>query len=224
MFDKRIKEIAEEIKRLKEEQYVLYKNNGFPYIDIFNLSTNAGEEVEKMISEDIFSDLKRITNENFDLKTISNNKDLEIKLIRMMVKGSGNYETRSISILDNEKGYLSSKKSYGGNISTTTFQQVKPKKFDMMIGVVLFKDGFDIFVVPSNKISNKVKLREEGKIYLSGQHSGNNSEGQINYNNEILKQHYIFSIYNDGKQLYFFDRETKKVKEKYNTKNIQKYI
>jgi hypothetical protein len=207
-----IENLIFELQSIKEGKY---KNEGFPYLEIYKKSTNSGEEIEKMLSAEIFKNLFRVTNKSHD-HTINTDKPAETKSIRMMVKGKGGYEKRAISILDENKGFLNRKKKYGGNISTMTFQQVKPKEFDFMIGVVLFKDGMDLFVLPSELISKKVKVKEKNMVYLSGQHEGNLGEGQINYNDKVLNNHYLFSLYNDGKNLYYFDRLQKVIGDKYN--------
>lgn len=209
----KILEIKEEIKKLQNELETIYKNFGFPYLDIFKKSTDAGEDVEKLSCNIIFQDLNRVTNENYDQKTSENRHQVETKLIRMMVKGDGGYDERAVSILDKNIGFKQKLKKYGGNISTSTFQQVKPKKFEYLLCIILYKDGLDVFILPSKMISQTVKNRENGKAYLSGQHYGNYEEGQINYNDPILNQHYLLSIYNDGKTLYYYNRENKTVGE-----------
>jgi hypothetical protein len=222
--DLTIEEIEKLITDLVSVKEIKLKNQGFPYLDIFKLYTNSGEEIEKMLSKTIFHGLYRVTNESHDHKTLISEKNGETKLIRMMVKGEGTYEKRAISILDKNRGYNPITKKYGGKISTTTFQQIKPTKFDFIVCVLLYKDGMDIFILPSNKISNKVKIKEDGLAYLSGQHEGNHEEGQLSYNDKVLSKHYVFSIYNDGDCLYYFDRSNKKIGDKFNKQNIEDVI
>jgi|694.fasta_scaffold153495_3 hypothetical protein len=211
--DLKILEIKDKIKKLENELETIHKNFDFPYLDIFKKSTDAGEDVEKLSCCIIFEDLNRVTNKNYDQKTSGKGYVVETKLIRMMVKGDGGYDERAVSILEKNIGYKQKSKKYGGNISTSTFQQVKPKKFEYLLGIVLFKDGFDIFILPSKIISQTVKNKENGKAYLTGQHYGNNEEGQLHYNDVILNKHYLLSIYNDGKTLYHYNRENKTVGE-----------
>lgn len=218
-----LQEIDEAISKLETKRNQFLKKNGFPYIDIFTMSTNAGEEVEKLLSDNVFFDLERVKGRNHDHLT-SNKKDLiETKAIRMMVKGSETYTKRAVSITDEFKGYIKNKKIYGGNISTTTLQQIKNYEFTYLIGVILFKDGMDIYLIPSTKISNP-KIKKDGMAYLSGQHKGNDREGQLNYNDSVLSKHYVLSIYNNGDQLYYYDRETKKIGDIFNKLSIEKII
>jgi hypothetical protein len=222
--NKNIEELNEIIKIALEQKKLILRETSFPYIDIFSLSTNSGEEVEKLLSNEIFTDLCRVSNKNHDHTTKNTKKLIETKLIRMMVKGLDSYESRAISILDKDRGYLTKTKKYGGNISTTTFQQIKPKEFEFLLCVILFKDGMDIFLLPSNMISPLAKNRVSGKAYISGQHKGNDFEGQLNYNDEILTKHYLLSIYNGGNKLYFFDRESQRVGDKYIKESIESVI
>jgi len=219
-----IEQIDEKIKELNTHKTNILKFSGFPYIDIFKKSTNAGENGEQLLSNEIFEDLFRVSRKNYDQLTAEEKHTIETKLIRMMVKGDGPYYERAISIKDSKKGYKENTKQYGGNISTSTFQQIKPKEFEYLLAVVLFKDGMDIFILPSDMISKTVKNREIEKAYLSGQHKGNNYEGQLNYNDKVLNNHYLLSIYNDGKNLYNYNRGDKTIGEIFTKKNIEKII
>lgn len=224
IFNKNIEELDEIIKNALEQKKLILRKTSFPYIDIFSLSTNSGEEVEKLLSDKIFTDLCRVSNKNHDHTTKNTKKPIETKLIRMMTKGLDSYESRAISILDEDRGYLTKTKKYGGNISTSTFQQIKPKEFEFLLCVTLFKDGMDIFLLPSNMISPLAKNRVNGKAYISGQHKGNDFEGQLNYNDKILTKHYLLSIYNKDNKIYFFDRENQKVGNEYIKKSIEAVI
>jgi hypothetical protein len=174
---------------IDNKRYNELKKTVFPYLDSFLSSTEAGEENEKRIVNEIFTNLRRITNSSHDCKSLVSLKKGEIKSIRMMKKHKNDkslsYESRAISILDNKSGFLTKTKKYGGSISNTTFQQVKPAEFDFMLGLLVYKDGIDFFLLKSNLISKKVKIRE---------------------------QNYLFSVYNDGNNLYYFDRLTKTIK------------
>ena len=220
-----IDELDNLIKNLSNIRYQKIKLNSFPYIDFFTTSTNSGEMVEHEVVNILFSNLKRVTSENFDQITEHSKRKVETKAIRMITKGSGlSYESRAISILNEKSGYNINKKCYGGSLSTTTFQQVKPAEFELLIGILCYKDGMDVFVVNSNEISKKVKTKEKDKIYLSGQHKNNLEEGQININDTILNKNYKFSIYNDGTSIYFFDRSLKQKKEQIFSKlDIEKF-
>ena len=199
-----------------------------PYSYIYQMSTDAGEEAEIFVEEFIFSDVKRIKGEGYDLKFKLNNEEKlgETKLIRLMTKGDGSYLDRSISILNKKVGYKKwgRKMGYYGKLSTTTFQQIKPNKFDWMIGIILYNDGFDLFVISKDKFTKEVMSREDGKCYMSGQHEGNYNEGQTSFNDDILSKHYVCSVFNDGKDLYLIDRETKEIGEKFNKMRIEDLI
>jgi hypothetical protein len=218
-----IHEMEKIIQILKNKKNEILKKGEFPYIDVFSKSTNAGEDIEQLLCDDIFYDLERIKGKNYDQVCPKSNHLVETKLIRMMVRGKESYVERAFSITDPTKGYLSDKNVYGGNISTTTFQQVKPNEFDYLVGVTLFKNGMDIYLIPSSKISNP-KERNEKMAYLSGQHKGNTLEGQLNYNDPILNDHYLFSVYNDGEKLYYYDRKNKLVGEIFTKLSIEKII
>ena len=73
-------------------------------------------------------------------------------------------------------------------------------------------------------ISHTVKNKENGKAYLSGQHYGNNEEGQINYNDPILNECYLLSIYNDGKDLYHYNRGNKTIGEIFTKLNFENIV
>jgi len=196
----------------------------FPYLDLFSASTNYGEMVEKILVDTVFENLERVTSENFDQITTETKRRIETKAIRMMLRGSEtSYESRAISILNNNSGYSNNKNKYIGGLSTTTFQQVKPAEFELLIGVLVYKDGMDIFILNSNKIPNKVKSVEAGKVYLTGQHKNNLEEGQISINDTVLNDNYVFSIYNNGSELFLFNRNDKKAFNKFTKTNIEKF-
>jgi hypothetical protein len=209
------------IKNLEEVRDKKLKVS-FPYLDIFKKSTDAGEDGEDLLCNDIFEGLTRVKGKNYD--QITEKYIIETKLIRMMTQGDAAYYEKAVGIEETNRGYKPDKKKYGGNISTSTFQQIKPKEFDYLLGVVLFKNGMDIFILPSDKISKTVKKREIGKAYLSGQHKGNNEEGQLNYNDKVLNEHYFLSIYNDGKNLYHYDKENKQIGQMFVKRNIEDII
>lgn len=204
------------------------KSKAGPYAYIYQMSTDAGEEAEIFAENFIFSDVKRIKGEGYDLTFGLNgeHKMGESKLIRLMTKGDGSYLDRSVSILNKKVGYKERGKKIGyyGGLSTTTFQQIKPNKFDWMIGIILYNDGFDLFVISKDKFTKEVMSREDGKCYMSGQHEGNHNEGQTSFNDDVLSKHYVCSVFNDGKDLYLIDRETKEIGEKFNKMRIEDLI
>jgi hypothetical protein len=222
--NKTIDELAILLQNISNMRNIKLKSSIFPYLDLFNASTNYGEMVEKFLVETVFYNLNRVTSENFDQITSNFRRRIETKAIRMMYKGSEtSYESRAISILDSISGYSTKKNKYIGGLSTTTFQQVKPAEFESMIGVLVYKDGMDIFILNSDKIPNKVKIKEENKVYLTGQHKNNLEEGQISINDSVLNENYCFSIYNNGTDLFLLNRGDKESLTKFKSFNIEDF-
>src|SRR6056300_1316338 len=87
----------------------IVSNKGFPFYEYFLKNTQFGEDVEKLLSERIYRNLKRV------------------KGIRMMTnidKGEKFPIQRAISIFDDLN-----------HLSNTSLQQIKPAEFDEMLGV-----------------------------------------------------------------------------------------
>lgn len=180
----------------------IVSNKGFPFYEYFLKNTQFGEDVEKLLSERIYRNLRRVKGDNFDLVTEDGERKVEVKAIRMMTnidKGEKFPIQRAISIFD-ELNHL----------SNTSLQQIKPAEFDEMLGVLLYKDGIQIYQVPSQvfhpvvlpkrdpKYKNQIKeLRSEGKIVLSGQHKDNLTEGQIGFK-ELSDYLRVSLYYKDG--------------------------
>lgn len=201
--------LAEEDKLALKSLIEKYFPTDFTNFDMFIKNTQAGEDIEKLLSDEIFNDLDRVKNENFDHTQRVTGHKIESKAIRMMSNDDKDDKypvQRAISIFDKKT-----------NLSNTSFQQIKPKEFDEMIGSLLYKDGIEIYKVPSSAFHDKVlpkkgkqnkavvaNLLKEGKIVLSGQHKGNLEEGQIGFGQ--LEKYLKVSLYmNDGKYFYIED-------------------
>lgn len=204
------KEDIDKISGIIAEKLPILKSD-FPFYDNFLKNTQAGEDIEVLISEKIFSDLTRVTGENYDHTINGTNKKVEIKSIRMMFdddKDTKYPAQRAISFFDKNTG----------SISNITFQQIKPAEFDYMIGILLYKDALTLYLVPNFEFHERVlpkrtppatlkgqKLIEEKALYeeylrikdekivLSRQHKDNLKEGQIGF--AQLEKFKKFSLY-----------------------------
>ena len=188
----------------------LYGGNKFPHVEIYLKNTQAGELIEKII-EGLFNDITRVTNQNYDIVVDKSGLRIEVKSIRVMSsKNKDKFPVhRAMSIFDKQTC-----------LSNTSFQQIKPSEFDLMVGVLVYKDALSIYVVPSSafhpivikKTDNANKpyikeLNDAGKIVLSGQHKNNLTEGQIGFNE--LKKYIRFSIYSKGGSYYYIENGKK---------------
>jgi hypothetical protein len=208
--------MTDEHKAMAQMLIDTYYPTDFPNFDMFIKNTQAGEDIEKLLSDEIFNDLDRVKNENFDHIQKDSKERVESKSIRMMSNDEKDEKfpvQRSMSIFDRKT-----------NLSNTSFQQIKPKEFDQMVGVLLYKDGLEIYKVPSTSFHDRVlpktgkenksivdNLLKEGKIVLSGQHKGNLEEGQIGFNQ--LEKYLKFSIYIKNGKYYYIENGQKTDKE-----------
>ena len=204
--------------------------NDFPFYENFLKNTQAGEDIEVLLSEKIFLDLIRVTGENYDHTINGTDKKVESKSIRMMFNENKNTKypaQRAVSIFDKKPK----------NISNVSFQQIKPAEFDYMIGILLYKDGLSLYLVPNTEFHYRVlpkslkkglkgqKLIEEkalyeeylgvkdDKIVLSRQHKDNLKEGQIGF--AQLNKYLKFSIYiKDG--VFYYIKNGAKTDETFN--------
>ncbi len=203
------KEDIDKISGIISQKLPMLKSN-FPFYENFLKNTQAGEDIEVLISEKIFSDLTRVTGENYDHTINGTDKKVEIKSIRATTnddKDSKYPAQRAISFFDTNPGSL----------SNTSFQQIKPAEFDYMIGILLYKDALTLYLVPSSAFHGRVlpkkspkglkgqellekkalyeeylRIKDE-KIVLSGQHKDNLEEGQIGF--AQLEKYKKFSLY-----------------------------
>lgn len=210
--EKLVKDFKEEIGT-KEKELLTQ----FPFFDLFVLNTNIGEEFEKFIEAYVFNDFHRVTNEDYDGKVYQ--KKVEVKIIRMVtkkeIKNEENYNVLSeVDIPSRAKSFFEKDKTK--NLQNRTFQQVKPASFDYMIGLAIFRDAIEVFIIPSQDIAPKVKMDKasisnQGKIYLTGQHKGNEEEGQINYSDLEKYKKIVITGNLETKELFY--QEIKKTKD-----------
>jgi hypothetical protein len=207
-----------------------------PFKYLFRLNTEFGEAVENICQEILFENVLRITNNSHDLKIVSlpegvTDERLESKAFRIL-KGKTDdcsyYGDRAISIYDNKIGYSLKTKTYRYLESTTTFQQIKPKSAHLFICIAVYSDGLDIFLLKSDEhftsVENCVGVKEEGKCYITGQHKGNLTEGQVSINDDVVLDNYKFSIIGKNGKFYYFDRDKKQILEEYQKIDITTFL
>jgi hypothetical protein len=216
------------------KQLDILKDEPFKYL--FRLNTEFGEQMERVCEEIIFKNILRIKNDSHDLKIINlpegvTDPKIESKAFRVLSKKTKNkvyYDDRAISLYDSKIGYCSKKKIYRRLKSTQTFQQIKPTKANIFICIAVFSNGLDVFILKSDKhftkLENCVGVKEEGKCYITGQHEGNLTEGQVSINDEVMLNNYKFSIIGKDDKLYYFDRDNKKILEEFEKIDITKYL
>lgn len=178
-----------------------------PFYDLFsNYGTGIGEAVEEFMEKrfenivprriqktanskklnTVYSDYNKKNNKkpsNYDLLADINGKhvSIEVKTIRAVSKPKveknqskitlipGTLEERALTFKESEKMY---------NIS---FQQTKPGMFDYLLGVVIYLDRVEMYLVPTKDFKN-------GKLKVSNQHSGAIAEdGSTNEGHLFLK-------------------------------------
>lgn len=159
------------------KEYELYLDNKieFKYERWFTYNTDFGDAIVEPFINDFFG-LKESNNKEYDSSKIidSINYKFEIKAFRCIQKksaSSSSYSERALT-LPEWKALKNSKKNAG------SFQQIKPHLFDFLIGAVVGKDNIEILLIPSKEFS----FKENVGIKLSGQHRGNQYEGQTSYN------------------------------------------
>ncbi len=204
----------------------------FPFYENFLKNTQAGEDIEVLLSEKIFSDLTRVTGENYDHIIDLIDKKVEVKSIRMMTNDDKDTKypaQRAISFFDKKRN----------KFSNTSFQQIKPAEFDYMIGILLYKDAVTVYLVPNDAFHSRTlpksvkrglkgaKLQEckqlyaeylrlkDEKIVLSAQHKDNNEEGQIGF--AQLEKYKKFSLYPKDDS-FFYIKNGVKTDEKFDLK------
>lgn len=177
------------------------KNNK-PFIKLFTskMGTNIGEEMELFI-ERFFSDFIRVKGENFDgyIKD-HNNIKFEIKSIRALNnKKEEDYINRSVESFDYKNNIQ--------KITNQTFQQIKPSEFNYLIGLVVFSDIIEIYLIKNTEINDTTKNNDENKIILSPQHKGNLLEGSININKLSKKNIGCFYIEDGNIKIKLYDKQ-----------------
>ena len=121
----------------------------------------------------------------------------EVKVIRATsgkssVSGKKIYEIPSLL---EERGLSASENK---RCSNTSFQQTKAEMFDYLLGVVMYSDQVDFYIVPSSDIKN-------GKLKITNQHAGaimedgSTNEGHLDF--QLLSEYKVKSVYNENQLL-----------------------
>lgn len=121
----------------------------------------------------------------------------EVKVIRATsakpsVSGNKIYEIPSLL----EERALSA--SENTRCSNTSFQQTKAEMFDYLLGVVMYSDRVDFYIVPSSDIKN-------GKLKITNQHAGaimedgSTNEGHLDF--QLLSEYKVKSVYTEEELL-----------------------
>ena len=140
-------------------------------------------------------------------------KSLEVKVIRA-TEGKIKQETKLYEIpsLLEERVLCFSERHRSGNQS---FQQTKAELFDYILGIVLYKDQVDYYLVPSDDIKS-------GKLKITNQHAGaikddgSTNEGHLMVNQ--LGEYKILSVHDENSML-SPDTLTKYIHDR----NLQRY-
>lgn len=160
----------------------LYKKQN-PFYKLFLYGTNIGEVGEEVLYLNIpnivnkyvpkgekfipnceyseFNKNKKYKPTSYDL--LCNNHRLEIKVIRAIEKSNNNRGDLLNSILLSQ---LDRALSYKDNdkISNQTFQQTKPDNFDYLVGLLIYLDQIDMYVIPATDFKN-------GTLKIGNQHA-----------------------------------------------------
>lgn len=232
------KEDVQKISGIIYEKLPMLRSD-FPFYESFLKNTQAGEDIEVMLSDKILSGLQRVTGDNYDHVIVGTENRVEVKSIRMMSgdeKDTKYPAQRAISFFDKRRVTL----------SNSTFQQIKPAEFEYMIGILLYKDALSLYLVPSSAFhgtvlpKNRKSMKglkgqallekqaqyeeylriKDDKIVLSGQHKDNLEEGQIGF--AQLEKYLKLSIY-PKEDKFFYIKDGKRTDEEF-TSSIQDLI
>lgn len=210
-----------------------YKDNSYPFYRFYaNYNTGIGETIEEIVGKK-FSDIipKQIVTvnaktgktskpkanpvykeyykehglkgSNFDwlLQTKAGIRKVEVKVIRAADSkdriGSKIYETPSL-LEERALTYAKGKDAHNG-----TFQQTKPELFDYILGIVMYADRVDYYLVPTEDINHEENIiwneSSKGRKYISGklilrpQHA----KAQKNPNGTYTEGHLVLSELQD---------------------------
>jgi hypothetical protein len=188
----------------------------YPFYRFFsNYGTGIGETIEEVVAtkfndiipkkdgkkkSKIYEEYNTLNNKkasNYDFLVSVNGviKSGEVKVIRAAEskpnQGNKIYEIPSLL----EERALSFAEGVGGNGS---FQQTKAEMFDYMLGVVMYSDQVDFYIVPSADIKS-------GKLKVTNQHAGaikedgSTAEGHLAV--KYLDSYKVLSVYNEEELL-----------------------
>ena len=186
--------------------------SAFPNYDLFTTGTGQsyGLKIERKIIDSFHDIAKNSNGSDHDAKSDSGER-IEIKSIKAIRGKSSDYIGARILNLAPK-----TKLKIGGS-----FQQVKPTECEWFIFHILYGNAERLFLVPAKMFSTtpKKENRVKGRILLSGQHRGHQTEGQANVGQILSRASYFEpSIkYSSAKPNIFSFAELKKeIEEKLN--------
>jgi hypothetical protein len=152
----------------------LYIEND-PFSSLFFPGTEIGETIEQLLVHS-FGNLENKIEKTSEYDLLcSCGLKIEVKVARAFEGTNG----QNTSFFDRSfrKKELSTKNGDGlKKISNPKFQQIKPKHFDFLIGLVVFSDHIDLYLFKNTDFVFDSK--QANKVKLSLQHAGNVGEGQ----------------------------------------------
>ena len=147
-----------------------YSKQDFPNFEYFACSSKAfGLKVEDYFAQTL--GLTKGTDQFHDLRL--NEIKLESKAVRALDKNIDHY------VLPEKAVSIGSKAKFDRNI-----QQVKSDHFDFLLVAVVYKNAIETYIFPNNIFYYKGDNPVTNGIYLSGQHKGNEREGQFTLTNK----------------------------------------
>lgn len=201
------------------------KETTYPFYRLFsNYGTGIGETIEEVVGKK-FTDIipKKIVSERKNKQTIKKNKiyeeynkengkkpsnydwlfllmkdlkTLEVKVIRA-ASGKESQEEKFYEIpsLLEERALSFSEANRSGN---GTFQQTKAGLFNFLLGIVIYTDQIDYYLVSSDDIKS-------GKLKITNQHAGainedgSTNEGHLSFRD--LESYKILSVFSEEELL-----------------------
>ena len=169
-----------------------------------------GQPLKGTIKSKVYTDYNKKFNKkpsNYDwLATIKNEtKSVEVKVIRAAESKLNQLDKLyEIPSLLEERALTFAERNKSGNNS---FQQTKAELFDYLLGIVMYADQVDFYIVPSEDIKS-------GKLKITNQHAGaikddgSTNEGHLSVKD--LDSYKVLSVFSE--------------KELLATDNIAKYI
>jgi hypothetical protein len=148
----------------------------YSYHNWFNNSTDFGDTVVEPYLNEKLGMTRSNSNEFDSYFSIKDRKlKIEIKAFRCTKKKTNT----NCSLFDRAMTLQEWKNEKASYKNSGSFQQIKPRLFDFLLGAVVSKDDIEIILVPSSLFCFKSNITSP--IVLSSQHRGNAEEGQISY-------------------------------------------
>lgn len=148
----------------------------YKYHDWFKNSTDFGDAcVEPFLNKKL--GMTKANSTEFDSYFHIKDKiiKIEIKAFRCTKKKT----KTNCSLFDRAMTLEEWKNEKASCKNSGSFQQIKPRLFDFLLGAAVSKDEIEIILVPSSLFCFKSNITSP--IVLSSQHRGNAEEGQISY-------------------------------------------